>query len=114
MHPEIEFVIVDGPAPGSWKGVASASAAWRDFLDAWQEWHVEVNDYRELDDERILVGMLGAGHGTASGLRVRQMRVKMASVFHVQDGKVARLVNYFDYGRALADLALHQKSSSTS
>ena len=33
-HPEIEFVIADGPDPGSWTGVARMAEAWRDFLRA--------------------------------------------------------------------------------
>jgi hypothetical protein len=31
-HPEIEYVIADGPAPGTWTGLAGMAAAWRDFL----------------------------------------------------------------------------------
>lgn len=33
-HPEIEFVIADGPAPGSWSGLAAMTEAWRRFLSA--------------------------------------------------------------------------------
>jgi ketosteroid isomerase-like protein len=29
-HPEIELVIPDGPAPGSWKGIAGMAEAVRD------------------------------------------------------------------------------------
>jgi ketosteroid isomerase-like protein len=36
-HPEIEFVSVDGPAPGSWTGRAGMAEGWRDFLSAWEE-----------------------------------------------------------------------------
>jgi hypothetical protein len=34
--PEIEYVIADGPAPGSWKGVAGMAEAMRDFFSAWE------------------------------------------------------------------------------
>jgi ketosteroid isomerase-like protein len=33
-HPEIEFVLADGPDPGSWTGVAAMAAAWRSRLEA--------------------------------------------------------------------------------
>jgi hypothetical protein len=33
-HPEIEFVIADGPDPGSWTGIAAMGEAWRDRLSS--------------------------------------------------------------------------------
>ena len=35
-HPEIGFVIGDGPTPGSWAGVAAMAAAWREGLSAFE------------------------------------------------------------------------------
>jgi hypothetical protein len=59
-HPEVEFVIADGPSPGRWKGVAAATQAWQDFLSAWAEFRIEIDEYRELDGERVLA----LGHRT--------------------------------------------------
>ena len=47
-----------------------------------------------------------SGRGKASGLEVGQLRTNEAHLFHVRDGKVKRLVHYFDRERALADLGL--------
>jgi hypothetical protein len=33
-HPEISFVVADGPTPGSWTGVAAMAEAWREALSA--------------------------------------------------------------------------------
>jgi hypothetical protein len=32
-HPEIEFVLADGPDPGSWTGLVGVAEGWRDRLD---------------------------------------------------------------------------------
>jgi ketosteroid isomerase-like protein len=105
-HPQIEFVLADLPASGSSTGMAAMEKNWFDFLDAWEGHRIEVDCYRELDSERILT----LGHFSArcktSGLEVGQVRTKGANLFHLREGKVTRLVIYFDRERALADLGL--------
>jgi hypothetical protein len=34
-HPEIEFVIADGPGRGTWTGLVGLAEGWRGFLSAW-------------------------------------------------------------------------------
>ena len=106
-HPEIEYLIVDGPSPGTWTGLAGMAHGWRDFLRAWEhEFRCVVEEYRELDDERVLVLQHFSGRGKASGVEVTQMTGKGATLFHLRDGKVTRLVVCFDRERAFADLGL--------
>ena len=104
--PEIEYVVADGPAPGTWTGVASMTAGWRDVLRAWVGLGGGVDECRELDDGRVLVLYRLTGHGRTSGLDLGQMRAQGASIFSVRDGKVSKLVSYLDRDRALADLEL--------
>jgi ketosteroid isomerase-like protein len=104
--PEIEYVIVGGPEPGSWTGLVAMEQAWRAWLSAWEDYRVEAEEYRELDGERILVLSSYSGRGKRSGLAVGQMRAEAAMLFHVRDGKVPRFVGYWDRDRALADLGL--------
>jgi ketosteroid isomerase-like protein len=105
-HPEIEFVIAEGPTPGSWTGVAGMAEGWRDVLSAWDDARSDVDEYRELDDERVLVLFRHIGRGKASGLEIGESGAKGASVVHVRGGKVTKLVHYFNRDRALADLGL--------
>jgi hypothetical protein len=53
-HPEIEFVIADGPSPGRWTGLAGMAEGWRDTLSTWQDHHAEAEDYLELDGAAAL------------------------------------------------------------
>jgi len=112
-HPEIEFVLVDVPdVSGAWKGVAAMTEAWRRWLSSWEDFRAEVEEYRELDDERVLVLAHWTGRGKTSGLELGQMRTRAATLFHVRDDRVTRLVGYFDRDRAFAELGLASETNS--
>ena len=111
-HPEIEFVIADGPAPGSWRGPTGMAEAWRELLSAWENYRGEVDEYRELDGGRVLVLVRRSARGKRSGLVLPQPWTKGAQLFHVQGGKVTRIVFHFDRERALADLGLAPETGS--
>jgi hypothetical protein len=106
--PEIEYVWADGPSPGSWKGVAAAGEGFRGWMSAWEGFRLGVDEYRELDDGRVLALNHSIGRGKRSGLELRQMPTAGAMLFHVRCGQVARLVAYIDRDRALADLGLEE------
>jgi ketosteroid isomerase-like protein len=112
--PEIEFVFVDGPAPGTWRGIAGLADAFRDFLSAWEGFRIMVDEYRELDDERVLALTRGGGRGKASGVELGQTQATAAHLFHVRGGKVFKLVVYFDRENALADLGLASEAGYSS
>ena len=106
--PEIEWVMTGGPAPGSSTRLAGMAEGWRNFLSAWDWYRVEVDEYRELDDRRILVLIRCSASGKASGLEIGQVRTESATLFHIRDGKVVKLFVYMDRDRALADLGLEE------
>jgi hypothetical protein len=93
-------------------GIASLAEAWREFLETWEEWRVEAEDYRELDDERVLVLIRIRGRGKASGLEVDQISAQGANLFHIRDRKVTRLTLYWNRERALADAGLSPEDGS--
>jgi ketosteroid isomerase-like protein len=104
--PEIEYVLADGPTPGTWRGLDEMAQGVRDFLGAWADFRAIAEDCRELDDHRVLVLLTLQGRGKTSGLDLDQTHTKGADVFHLRNGKVTRIVHYFDRQRALADLGL--------
>jgi ketosteroid isomerase-like protein len=125
FHPDVEL-IVSGDYPdagvyrgrrglmrwfanfylGSWTGVARMANAWRGRLSTIQDARPEVKEYRELEDERVLVVTRRSGRGKTSGLEIGRMQTKGAALFHVRGGEVTKLVVYWDRDRALADLGL--------
>ena len=106
--PDIEFVAVGGPQPGAWSGLAGMAEGWREWLSAWEDFRQEVDEYRELDDERVLVLFRMFGRGRTSGLDLAQMHPLSAGVFHVRDGRVTRFIGYFDHERALEAVGLRE------
>jgi ketosteroid isomerase-like protein len=112
-HPEIEYVHADGPAPGSWVGVAGMAEAWREWLSVWEEYHSEVDKFRALDGEHVLVFFRLGARGKASGLELGQMRTKGASLWQIVEGKVTRLVIYWDREHALTDVGLSSETDSS-
>jgi ketosteroid isomerase-like protein len=102
-HREIEYVVADGPEPGSFTGRQGMAQAMRSIFSALTGVSTEAEEYRELDAVRVLVLARGSGRGKRSGVEVEN---RTAEVFEIHDGKVTRIVNYFDREHALADLGL--------
>ena len=111
--PDIESVIADGPAPGTWTGPGAMAEGFRDFLSAWDAVRHEVDEYRSIDGERVLVLTQFSARGKTSGVELGQIRTSAAVLFHVRDGKVTRLVLYLDRVHALADLGLASEAGFT-
>jgi ketosteroid isomerase-like protein len=101
--PEIEFMIVDGPAPGSSRGVAGMVEAYRGILSAWEGYRTAPTEHRVLDEQTILSLITITGRGKASGL---ELQAQGANLFQIREGKVTRLAIYWSRERALADLGL--------
>jgi hypothetical protein len=100
--------IGDTPSGGASKGLDGMAAAWREWLSAWREFQVEADEYRQLDEDRVLALCRFAGRGKTSGIEIGQVWTKGASAFQIQNGKVTRLLLYTDYQRALDDLGLSE------
>jgi ketosteroid isomerase-like protein len=53
-HPEIEYGFPDGPSPVGRTGLAGMAEGEREFLSAWENFRIAAEEYREIDEERVL------------------------------------------------------------
>jgi hypothetical protein len=107
-HPEIDFVVPDGPVPFTSTGVAEMAKNWRDWLSAWEGYRIEAEEYRELDDGRVLVLSRYGARGKTSGLEGEKVGSRAAQVFEIHGRKVTKLIGYNERDRALADLGMEE------
>ena len=97
--PMIRYVWADGPAPSGSTGVAQMTAGWRAFLDNWMDIRIDVDEYRVLDDGRVLVLMQRTGRGKSSGIELGQMQTHGAALF---DSVTARFLRWSSTSTASA------------
>jgi ketosteroid isomerase-like protein len=106
--PDIEFGLADGPDASTWTGLEGMADGWRAFQSTWQDFRAEPTEYLELDEERVLVLVQVIGRATSSGMELTQVPTRQASLLHIRDGKVTRLLLYWHRENALADLGLEE------
>jgi ketosteroid isomerase-like protein len=104
--PEIEFEMLGGLTSGRWTGVEEMGEAWAAMLRAWENLRAVPDEFRELDDDRVLVFLRNQGRGRGSGIDVGEISVKAANVFTISGGKVTGLTLYWDRNLAIDDLGL--------
>jgi len=105
-QPEIEFVIADGPTPGSWSGRAAMTDAWRDFLRAWEEFRPRLISTASSTANASWCSSSSAGAARRAGWRSGRSGQRGAALWHIRGGKATRVVLYLDRERAFADLGL--------
>jgi ketosteroid isomerase-like protein len=105
-HPDIEYVNADGPDRGTRVGLAGMAESWRRLLSVWSEFQTNAEEYRELDDGRVLVLAAFGGTARITGLDVRDGLSRGANIFELRDGRVSRLTLYWNQERAFAELGI--------
>ena len=104
--PEIDFAMAGGLIEGRWKGIDEMADAWGAMLAAYDALIAVPEEFRELDEERVLVFLTNAGRGRESGIEIGPISTRAANVFKVRDGKVTELTLYWSRERALEELDL--------
>jgi ketosteroid isomerase-like protein len=87
-----------GPDGGEYHGIDGLSAAWRDFLAAWEDFRIET--------DRVMAGEAGVyvllirltARGKGSGVTID---AEVANVVRMRDGRIARLEMFWDRDTAL-------------
>jgi ketosteroid isomerase-like protein len=100
LHPDVEIhASGDVGEPGTYHG-RDGFVQWnRVWMDAWDEFQVELEDIEEVDEHNILVHVHQSGRGRGSGLEVSQ---RIIYLFTVRDGLASRLHLYGSREEALA------------
>jgi len=70
----------------------------REVSDSWEEYRVVAEDFRALDDERVLVLSRIEGRGAGRGGLVD---AAMGQIFDFRDSKISRVRTYLDHGEAV-------------
>jgi ketosteroid isomerase-like protein len=104
--PEIDFEMIGGLHTGRWKGIGQMGDAWGTMVRAWDGLRAIPDEFRELDDGRVLVLLRNEGRGRGSGIEIGEISVKAANVFTIRGGKVTHLALYWDRDVAFGDLGL--------
>ena len=92
-----------GSVSDGYTGPAAVEEGWSALLETIDDARPEAQEYRDVDEERVLVLGCLRGREKSTGADVEQLR---ANLFRIRDGKVVRLIFYWDRGRAFADLGL--------
>jgi hypothetical protein len=100
--------VADEDAPQPQTGIARMAAAWGDLVSSWEDYRLEAEEYRELDNKRVLALLRAHGRGRTSGVELGEMQSQGAALFEVREGNVTRLVSYTSRARAFADLGLRE------
>ena len=95
--PDCEFDARLRPEGGVYHGHAGVIEAMRVWIGAWEDWHLEVSEYIDAGDGKVLSIGRESGTGKGSGVTIDQT---IYVVFTVRDGQIARWQGFLDEAEA--------------
>jgi ketosteroid isomerase-like protein len=87
----------DWPERQTYEGIEGARGFLKDWVDAWDDWQLEVDSYHDAGDKVVTI-MRQRGRSKSTGVEVD---MKFAMLWTVRDGKEARMEMYSDPAEAL-------------
>jgi ketosteroid isomerase-like protein len=109
---DVRFFALDGrqrQPESQGRGVEELLAAWRDWLEPWESYRLDVEDFIDAGDDVVVLVHI-RGRTARDGV---EMEHAPAAIFTVRSGKVVRLHFYMDRAQALEtagreELARHE------
>jgi uncharacterized protein len=103
QDPEWEgFIPAEYPMAGTWRGHDGALAFAEEWLEAWEEFRVEPEDF-VVSEDAVLAKVHYWGRGRGSGIEVTE---SWYYAYRLRAGKITSWRPYADRAEALADLGL--------
>jgi ketosteroid isomerase-like protein len=87
-----------GPDGGEYHGIEGLTAAWRDFLAAWDDFRIQTEGVATGADGMYVLLLRLLGRGKGSGVTID---AEVANVVTMRDGLIARLEMHWDRDAAL-------------
>jgi ketosteroid isomerase-like protein len=104
LHPDIEWMPFEDNNTPSY-GLDGAMRIRNGWLDAWDEYSIEVHETLDAGGEGVFAGGTLFGRGKTSGIEVD---VRLYGHFKVRDGKVVYFYEYQDRAEALKAVGLEE------
>lgn len=99
IDPEVEWhPPPDIPNAAVAVGRDALIASWRDWLVAWDDYRVVVEEMVEGAGDAVLVSAQESGRGKDSGIEVRSRRTTL--VYELRDDRIVRFKAYLDRAEA--------------
>lgn len=105
MHPDVEFEAGARPDASVWRGRAGVRRAIVEWTGTWDEYSLEIHDYIDAPDERVVVLWTERGRGKGSGIAIEHHG---GYVVTVRTGEIIRIALYNDTAQALSTLGLSE------
>jgi uncharacterized protein len=105
FDPAVEWSPTEGTYHGP-EGVVSSLAEW---LEPWEDHHVEVEEVMDAGDQVLAVVHL-TGRGAHSGMEIDQ---RFFQVYAVRSGRIIRMVEFVTRDDALAAAGVQDQESRT-
>jgi ketosteroid isomerase-like protein len=101
---EAEFISAGGSMRPTSHGPEALAEAWRDWLEAWESYYLEVEEVLDAGDEVVSLVRVRA-RTTRDAVAVEH---RPAAVWWVREGKIARVRFYLDRDQALEAAGLQE------